>query len=171
MSLCVCLSVCVPLCLSLWMYVCLSVCLWLYVYVCLSVSLTLSVSVSVSVCLCLSLCMYVCVCLSTSLCLSPLCPLVPYFLLFLFPIPAPMDAQSSLGRTEEIIHPVTHPSFFLSFVNLFAYSRNSPWYQFCAHSHTGDPDGDRDKEVRLSVLKMELLLQSLEEESKAVTQI
>ena len=122
MSLCVCLSVCVPLWLSLWMYVCLSVSLWLYVYVCLSVSLSVSlwlyVCLSVSVFLCVCVC--VCVFLSTSLWLSPLCPLVPYFLLFLFPIPAPMDAQSSLGRTEEMfIQLHIHHSFFHLFIYLF----------------------------------------------------
>ena len=55
-----------------------------------------------------------------SLCLSPLSPLVPYFLLSLFPLPVRMDAQSSLGRTEEMsIQLHIHHSFFHLFIYLF----------------------------------------------------
>ena len=151
MSVSVCLSVCVCLCLSVYVCVCVCLCFSVCVDACLSVSL------------CLSMCMYVSVCLSvySSLSLSPL-PLSPLLPPLSFPSPCTNGCSVQFGQNRRNVHPVTHPSFFLSFVHLFVYSTNSPWHQLCAHSHTGDPDGDRDKEVRLSVLKMELLVQSLE---------
>ena len=191
MSVSVCLSVCVPLCLSVYVCVCVSVCLCVCVSVCLSLSLCmcmcvcvclslcvcmcvcLSVCLSLSLCMCrcvsvclslsLSLCMYVSVCLSvySSLSLSPL-PLSPLLPPLSFPSPCTNGCSVQFGQNRRNVHPVTHPSLFLSFVHLFVYSTNSPWHQLYAHSHTGDPDGDRDKEVRLSVLKMELLVQLLE---------
>ena len=58
-----CLSVCLPACLSL----SLSVCLFLCLPVCLSVCLFLSVSLCLSLCLCLCVSLSVCLCLSLPL--------------------------------------------------------------------------------------------------------
>jgi hypothetical protein len=68
----ICRSVCIFVCMSVFLYVCLSFCLSVWLYDCLSVYFSVSHSVSLSVCLSLCLPVYLCLCLSIflSVCLS-----------------------------------------------------------------------------------------------------
>ena len=72
LSVCVILSLCLPVCLSVCLSDPLSVCLSLCLSVCLSVCLSISLSVCLSLCVsvCLSVCVCVCLFVSVYICLS-----------------------------------------------------------------------------------------------------